>query len=88
MVVGKSVAWGSTNAMVLGACAHVGGDQDYFLRLATTQVCGVVPGGARANLWQLGYYYLVLSQQQWQLCGGHVIPEAHKQLGLAYFLQQ
>ena len=62
----------------------VGGDQDHFLRLATTQVCGGVPG-ARANLWQLGYYYLVLSQQQWQLCGGHVIPEAHKQLGLAYF---
>ena len=69
--------------MVLGTCAHVGGGQDYFLRLATTQDCGVVPG-ARANLWQLGYYYLVISQQQWgSFVGGHVIPEARRQLGLA-----
>ena len=59
----RPIAWGSTNAMVWGACAHVGGDQDYFLRLAVTRVCGVVPGARNgAHVWQLGYYYLVLSQ--------------------------
>ena len=47
--------------MVWVMCAHVGGDQDYFLRLAVAQVCGVVPG-----VWLFG---LVLAQQQW---GGFV----------------
>ena len=57
----ESVAWGSTNAMVWVTRAHVGGDQDYFLRLAMAQVCGVVPG-----VWLFG---LALAQQQW---GGFV----------------
>ena len=46
-----------------GERTHVGGGQDYFLRLAMTQVCGVVPGARNGtNIWQLGYCCLVLSQ--------------------------
>ena len=58
---------------------YVGGDQDYFLRLAMTQVCRVVPGARNsANVWQLGYYYLVpLTTTMGQTCGDHVLPEAH-----------
>ena len=60
----ESVVSGSTGAMVWGMCAHVAGGQDYFLRLAMAQVCGVAPGARNgANVWQLGYC-LVLAQQQ------------------------
>ena len=60
----ESAAWGSTGAMVWGTCAHVGGGQDYFLRRAMAQVCGVAPG-ARKRVATGLLNYLVLSQQQW-----------------------
>ena len=75
MVVGRSVAWGSTNAMVWGTRAHVGGNQDYFLRLATTQVC-VFSWGSRkpvaTGLLKPGD----LTTTMGQTCGDHVLPEA------------
>ena len=76
-MVGKSVACGSTNAMVWGT--YVGGDQGYFLRLAMTQLFRVAPGARNsANVWQLGYYYLVpLTTTMGQTFGDHVLPEAH-----------
>ena len=64
----ESVAWGSTNALVWGTCAHVGGDPrgcSWGSQMA--QTCGnwviKLPGA--------------LTTTMGQLCGDHVIPEAH-----------
>ena len=83
MVVGKSVAWGSTNAIARGTRA-----QGLFPEARSDASLWGCSWGSRKRVATGLLLPGALTTTMGQLCGGHVIPEAHKQLGLAYSLQQ